>query len=212
MTYNTCFGLDDWIYFHLIHSHNRDYGNYSAIAILHTFQFTVAHALGISVFTSRVLATDLSQSHCHFNSHMKSSWHSLIFLAVSSQSLLTIVSRTRPISLPTTVLSSFVFCLYWLCHLVTPGHVPKRKHRLYCWRGVFSRRCLAIDVLLFRTFASAGMCLASRSLVWNHITIRNQFTMPPYMLLNHGIWYLIVKWPCFSLTQSNLSTILCHKP
>jgi hypothetical protein len=34
-------------------------GNYSAIAHLHTFQFTVTHALGFSVFSSRNLATDL---------------------------------------------------------------------------------------------------------------------------------------------------------
>jgi hypothetical protein len=33
--------------------------NYSAIADLHTLQFTVTHALGYSVFTSRILATDL---------------------------------------------------------------------------------------------------------------------------------------------------------
>jgi hypothetical protein len=36
-------------------------GNYTTIAILHTFQFTVAQALGVSVLTSRILATDLSQ-------------------------------------------------------------------------------------------------------------------------------------------------------
>jgi hypothetical protein len=34
-------------------------GNYSAVAIIQTLQFTVTHALGFSVFTSRVLATDL---------------------------------------------------------------------------------------------------------------------------------------------------------
>jgi hypothetical protein len=45
-------------------------GNYSAIADLHTLQFTVAHTLGFSVFTSRILATDLQQSHCHFKSHI----------------------------------------------------------------------------------------------------------------------------------------------
>jgi uncharacterized membrane protein len=33
---------------------------YSAIADLHTFQFTIVHALGFSVSTSRLLATDLS--------------------------------------------------------------------------------------------------------------------------------------------------------
>jgi hypothetical protein len=56
----------------------RTTGNYSAIAMLHTFQFTVAQALGFSVLTSHILAMGLSQSHCHFKSHMKSSWHNLI--------------------------------------------------------------------------------------------------------------------------------------
>jgi hypothetical protein len=71
------FGLDliyCTLYIHAV----RDYRQYSDIAVLHTFQFTVAQALGFSVFTSRILATDLSQSHCNFNSHMKSSWYSLI--------------------------------------------------------------------------------------------------------------------------------------
>jgi hypothetical protein len=55
-------------------------GSYSALADLHTLQFTVTHThtLGFSVFTSRILATDLSQSHCHFKSHMKFSFHGLI--------------------------------------------------------------------------------------------------------------------------------------
>jgi hypothetical protein len=37
-----------------------NYSQYSAIADLHNLQFTVAHALGFSVFTSLVLATDLN--------------------------------------------------------------------------------------------------------------------------------------------------------
>jgi hypothetical protein len=36
------------------------------------------HSLGLSVFTSRILATDLYQSHYHFKSHMKSSFHTQI--------------------------------------------------------------------------------------------------------------------------------------
>jgi hypothetical protein len=71
MIYKTGFGLDDWIsctlYIHTV----PDYRQYRAIFDLHTSQFTVAHALGFSVFTSRILATDLSQSHYHFKSHMK---------------------------------------------------------------------------------------------------------------------------------------------
>jgi hypothetical protein len=56
----------------------RDYRQYSVIADLHTLQFNVTHSLWFSVITSRILATDLSQSHCHFSSHMKSSFHNLI--------------------------------------------------------------------------------------------------------------------------------------
>jgi hypothetical protein len=65
VTTKTGFGFDDWIYCILYIHANRDYKKYSAIAILHTFQLTVAHALEFSFCTSRILATDLSQSHCN---------------------------------------------------------------------------------------------------------------------------------------------------
>jgi hypothetical protein len=42
------------------HTHTLKYMQYSAIADLHTFQFTIAHALGFSVSASRFLAVDLS--------------------------------------------------------------------------------------------------------------------------------------------------------
>jgi hypothetical protein len=61
VTYKTGFGLDDWIYWHLTHS-TPNYRQYNAIAILHALQFPVTHALGFSVFTTRILATDLWQS------------------------------------------------------------------------------------------------------------------------------------------------------
>jgi hypothetical protein len=53
---------DDWIYEQLVtHVHliTRTYRQYSAIADLHYLQHTVAHALGFSLSTSRLLATDL---------------------------------------------------------------------------------------------------------------------------------------------------------
>jgi hypothetical protein len=57
VTYKTGFGFTDWIY---RHTHTtRDYRKYSAIADLHTLLFTVTHALGFSVVTNRILATDL---------------------------------------------------------------------------------------------------------------------------------------------------------
>jgi hypothetical protein len=53
-------------------------GNCSAIAELHILHFTVTYAVGLSVFTSRILATGLEQSHCNFKSPIKSSFHSLV--------------------------------------------------------------------------------------------------------------------------------------
>jgi hypothetical protein len=75
VTYKTGFWIG-WL--HLIRSQLGTRGNYSAISVLHILQFTVPHALWFSVFTSRLLATDLSQSHCNFKLHMKSSLHRLV--------------------------------------------------------------------------------------------------------------------------------------
>jgi hypothetical protein len=50
------------------------------LSLIYTLQFTVTHALGFTVFISRILATDLSQSHWHFKSHVKSSCRRLIHL------------------------------------------------------------------------------------------------------------------------------------
>jgi hypothetical protein len=58
---------------------------YSAIADLRTFQLTAAHALGFSVFTSRLLATDL-------NSETSASDHYEVFLLFRLQSLCTPLS------------------------------------------------------------------------------------------------------------------------
>jgi hypothetical protein len=59
LTYTTSSGLDCRIYWYLIHS-TLNYRQSSPIADLHTLQFIVTHALGFSVFTSRILATDNS--------------------------------------------------------------------------------------------------------------------------------------------------------
>jgi hypothetical protein len=73
----TGFGLNDWIYCTL-YIHNSGLETIQRYHYSTHFQFTVAHALGYSVFTSCILATDLSQSHCNFKSYMKSSCHHLI--------------------------------------------------------------------------------------------------------------------------------------
>jgi hypothetical protein len=114
---------------HLIHSHSSGTtDNYSAIAILHTFQFA-KHALGFSVFTSRILATDLSESHCHFNSYLKSSWDSIIgFLPFPLNHLRLPFPELNPV-LPTIVLNSFYcFSSKFRCPFMTPQHGLQGKH------------------------------------------------------------------------------------
>jgi hypothetical protein len=95
-------------------------GNYIVIAILHTFQFTTEHALGFSVFTSRIPATDLPQSHCNYKSHVRSSCHGLIPFLLFPQPP---ISKTPPSSLPTAVLYSMLLCFYYSCpaeHFLQP--------------------------------------------------------------------------------------------
>jgi hypothetical protein len=147
VTYKTSSGLDDWIYCHLIHI-TRDYTQYSAIAILHTLQFTVANALGFSVFTSRIQATDLSQSYCHFNSHTKSSLHSLLSCHYSH--------FCSSYSEDSTLFNSSY-----------PGGLAARttqKTACVVEEMCLPRRCLTIDVLLSRGYACADMCLQSHCL------------------------------------------------
>jgi hypothetical protein len=102
VAYKTSFGLDDCIYCALYIHTVRNCRQYSAIAILHTFQFNVTQVLGFSAFISRILATGLSQSHCKFKPHVKSSCHSLI------PSLPFLLSHLR---LPSSELDPILFLL-----------------------------------------------------------------------------------------------------
>jgi hypothetical protein len=151
----TGFGLDDWICCTLNIPTVRDYRQYSAIAILHTSQFTVTHALGFSVFTSRILATDLSQSHCNFKSHMKSSCHSLIpflpFLQLP-------IPKTR---LDSTQLDSTTldYCstlrrVFRLCPFIIPSTDHTENTDFIVKEGGLLVRCLITDVLLSHACAS----------------------------------------------------------
>jgi hypothetical protein len=113
-------------------------GNYSTISYLYNLQFTVTQALGLLVFTSRILATDLQQYHCNFKSHMKSSFHSLIsFLLLFRNCQLNSIPLL-PSSYPGRLASRnstqfFSTVLFF----ITTLHVPRSKQPLYCWEGVF---------------------------------------------------------------------------
>jgi hypothetical protein len=133
VTYKTGSGLDDWVYCTLYIHTTRDYRQYSAIFDLQTLQFTVPQALGFSVFTSRILETDLSQSHCNFKSHMK--LHSLIpFLPLLStqfnSSAPKLIARQADISKLDSSFSTPTF--YTTEHFyITTLHGPHGKYSLY---------------------------------------------------------------------------------
>jgi hypothetical protein len=79
------FGLDDWIYCTSYIHTTRNYRQYSTIAILHILLFTVTQALGFSIFTSRILATELQQSQCHLSHIWSPFFHSLTPFFLFSQ-------------------------------------------------------------------------------------------------------------------------------
>jgi hypothetical protein len=106
----------------------RNYRQCSAIADLHTIQFTVMHTLGFSVFTSRILATDfitvslsLRITHEVFFSQTNS------FLAIILQLP---VPKTRLNSIP--LLSSSY-----------PGRLASRSStfHLEIWNSILQRLC-----------------------------------------------------------------------
>jgi hypothetical protein len=60
------------------HLHSSGLQAITALSIFYTLAVHRCTLTTTLSFTSRILETDLSQSHCHFNSRTTSSWHSLI--------------------------------------------------------------------------------------------------------------------------------------
>jgi hypothetical protein len=117
-------GLDGWIYWRLLCTISLNYKQYSAIADLHTFQFTVAHALGFSGSTNRILATDLNtgsiaSNHYLTYCHLLPTGHSTgTPLPILHSNLLVKVKATNRL-------------------VIYTRHGPRRKHSLLtvAWRG-----------------------------------------------------------------------------
>jgi hypothetical protein len=161
MTYKTGFGLDDRIYCTLYIHTTREYRQYSAIAGLHNFQFTVTHALVSSVITSRILARiyhGLTVTSNH-------TW-SLLFTAEfpSCHFSATAGSRRLDSPLSTTVLYS-VASSQRQSHIATDGQTDHAENTTSILKeACLLIRYLAIDVLLLSSLAPKGMCLPSRCL------------------------------------------------
>jgi hypothetical protein len=143
-------GVLDWIMIHCtVYIHTTwDYRRYSAMAILRTLQFTVTRALQFAVFTSRILATDLSVSLSLQITHgvfftQPSSFLAIILQLPIPMTRLTISSiPLLPSSYPgrlaletrlfTSLLDYYSILLYAAEHFyIATLHRPRRKHCLY---------------------------------------------------------------------------------
>jgi hypothetical protein len=188
VTYKTGSGLDDWIYWHPIHS-ARDYKQYSAIADLHTLQFTVAHALGFSVFTSRILAVDFITVSLSLQIARE------VFFAPSNSFLATLaaansedstqfnysapklISRQAGISNLDPSLAIPLQCFIYNRFART----TQKTRSLYCWECVFraplhSNRSYSIVACIFD---ATRMCLPSRCLANNVYSDSDSFLRVP---------------------------------
>jgi hypothetical protein len=93
------------------------------------FQFTVTPILGFSVFTSRILATELQQFHCHFKSHMECSCHSLIpFLPFLLNHLRLPSSELDPVPNPSRLLHFTTTVLYFYNSASTAPVLPSTSY------------------------------------------------------------------------------------
>jgi hypothetical protein len=116
-----------------------DYRQYSAIADLHILQFIVTHALGFSVLTNHILATDLSQSHCNFKTLMKSSSPSIVpFLPLFFNCHLNSIpsSSSGRLASPNRLYCRLDYCsiLPYAAEkfFIITSHGLRRKHSIYC--------------------------------------------------------------------------------
>jgi hypothetical protein len=143
----------------------REHRHYSTISDVRTFQFTAPHAVGLSAFTSRLLATDLSQSRCNFKSQVKTSWHSLIpFLSF-------LLNHLR---LPSPELDPVPFRLLFFCTFCysasTSPLLPKTSYDHFAWTprktqsSVVQNTCLFVRYLAMDGFLFLGVCVAGMRL------------------------------------------------
>jgi hypothetical protein len=175
-------------------------GSYSAISDLRTLQFTVTHALRFSVFTSRILATDLWVSLSLQITHE-------VFFAPPNSSLANILQQPNPktrlssvpllsTSYPCTLASRNSTWLYAApasFGTLLYNHFTRTAQKtqpLYCWEGVFTApfHSNGSSSIITCVFVAAGMCLPSRCLARN---VYSNFTIPA---LCHNIYVYLHKF------------------
>jgi hypothetical protein len=183
--------------------------NYSAIANLHTLQFTVTHALGFSVFTSRIPAADLQPSHCNFNSHMKSSFHNPIpFLPLFCSRQFRRLDSVRFLCSQAHILAGWrlgtrldypLDGLNWTLLHKHSERTTQKTQSLYCREGMFTSLLHSNGSysIVACEFVVGGMCLPSRCLA---INVYSDFAIPAFG--RHVTIFLHSKWFKISLCKS----------
>jgi hypothetical protein len=174
------FGLDDWIYWHLVHT-ARNYRQYSAIAILHTLQFTVTHTHSDYQYSLVVYRKRIN------NSLIVTSNHTRILFLHSLQFLLSHLRLPSPELNPILDISQLKWALLQL-NTISFWQLIPWDFPLYSF-GADTRKkgcrflyLIVLGVLLLLALASAGMCLPSRLTMGLYVTIIYVSTVDRYSL------------------------------
>jgi hypothetical protein len=149
VTYETGFGLDDWIYCTLYIHNTQDYRQYSVIAILHTLQsypdngyITVSLSLQItrevflsqrSSFLAIVLKLPVPKTRLSSIPLLQSSYTGRL------------ASRNLTLHSLTTVL--YLVCFSLLCPFYNPSAWTPTENNLYVDEVCLPRHCLVVDIL-----------------------------------------------------------------
>jgi hypothetical protein len=110
----------------------RNYKWNNDIADLRSLQFAVTHTLGFSVFTSRILATDLYQFHCNYNTYK-------VFKSNDNVQLIRFYLFSIIFNCRLKRLLQFWFQLTWDPRYIASG----RSQRKHCFHRAWDRRYVA---------------------------------------------------------------------
>jgi hypothetical protein len=152
VTYKIDFGLDVWIYWHLIQYSELQRYRYS-----HTLQFTITHATDLSVFIVRILATDFHTVLILVSLQLQHTWSLLCTVYLRSFHFFSIASDRHLQNLAQflTTLSNDL-----LGPLLVSQQALCRKHSFpIVEKACLLIRCLAMSILLWCAYASARICL-----------------------------------------------------
>jgi hypothetical protein len=196
------------------------------------FQFTVAWALGFSVFNSSLLATNLSTRSLSLQITMKSSCcfvfnHSVLLCpnvystnlhnSLTTCSILVLVFSTAP---------SFEIHFSYKHSAQTPQKTPLL---LYCWEGMFTTRLPTNELVLPMCYVTANhrntchvipthCCVTSPAhALFSHGTCADtKETLPQYCCAAHALerapWAGRPAMPQANPSQVLVSELRCHQP